>query len=135
MAGLGPGRRNENVVVVGIAINDAAPKVWDAREGFVFEEMEEISGEGAAFGIFDVSKKLARPEGSREIPFKLAFGEGVREIEERGVDFGEETAETFEKLEGMRIGLDKDCAGKKGEKPDEARGAIGQLSLSEELAR
>ena len=34
----------------------------------------------------------------------------------------------------MRIDLSKDRAGQKSEKPDEARGAIGELRRREELA-
>jgi hypothetical protein len=121
-------------VIVGIAVDDAATKVRDAGKGFAFEEIEEIGAEGATLGVFDVREKFASPERTSEIPLQIAFGEGMREIEERGVDFGEETAETFEEFDGMRIGASKERAGQEGEQPDKARGAIGELSFGEEFA-
>jgi hypothetical protein len=134
LAGLRPGRRDESVVVVGIAIDDAATKMRDARKGFAFEEVEEIGGKRATLYIFDVWKKFAGPEGTGEIPFQVAFGEGMRKIEERDIDFGEQTAETLEEFHGMRVDLGKDRAGQKREQPDEARGAIGEFSPREEFA-
>ncbi len=121
-------------MVVGITVDHAATKVRDARKGFAFEEVEEIGGEGATIGIFDVCEKFAGPEGTCEIPLQIALGEGMRKIEERDVDFGEEAAEALEEFDGMRIGLSKDSAGQECEKPDKARSAIGELGLREEFA-
>src|SRR5260370_204832 len=84
---------------VGIDVDEGAAKVRDARKGFAFEEVEELGGEGAALGIFDVREKFAGPEGTCEIPFQIALGERVRKIAKRGVDFGEEAAQTFEKFD------------------------------------
>jgi hypothetical protein len=134
LAGLRPGRRDESVVVVGITVDDAATKVRDARQGFAFEEVEKLGGEGATLGVFDVREKFAGPEGTGEIPFQIAFAERVGEIEERGIDFGEETAEAFEEFDGMRIDLSQDGAGQECEEPDKARGCVGELSLNEEFA-
>ena len=122
-------------MVVGITVDHAATTVRDERKGFAFEEVEEIGGEGATIGIFDVGEKFAGPEGTCEIPLQIAFGEGMRKIEKRDVDFGEEAAEAFEEFDRMRIDLSKDSAGQECEKPDEARGAIGELGLREEFAR
>jgi hypothetical protein len=94
-----PWRGDESVVVVGITVDDAATKVRDARKGFAFEEVEELGGEGAALGIFDVREKFAGPEGTCEIPLQIALGERVRKIAKRGVDFAEEAAQTFEKFD------------------------------------
>jgi hypothetical protein len=99
LARMRPRRGDESVMVVGITVDDAATKVRDARKGFAFEEVEELGGEGAALGIFDVREKFAGPEGSCEIPFQIALGERVRKIAKRGVDFGEEAAQTFEKFD------------------------------------
>ncbi len=99
LARMRPRRGDESVVVVGITVDDAATKVRDARKGFAFEEVEELGGEGAALGIFDVREKFAGPEGTCEIPFQIALGERVRKIAKRGVDFGEEAAQTFEKFD------------------------------------
>jgi hypothetical protein len=128
-----PGRRNESVVVVGITVDHAATKVRDARKGFTLEEVEEIGSEGTTIGVFDVREKFAGPQGMCEIPLQIAFGEGMREIEERGVDFGEEPAEALEEFGGMRIGLSKDRARQECEKPDKAGSVIGELSLGEEF--
>ena len=133
MAGMRPGRRNESVAVVGITVDHAATKVRDARKGFTLEEVEEIGSEGTTIGIFDVCEKFAGPEGTCEIPLQIALGEGMREIEERGVDFGKEPAEALKEFGGMRMGLSKDRARQEGEKPDKAGSAIGQLSLGEEF--
>jgi hypothetical protein len=133
LAGMRPGRRNESVVVVGITVDHAATKVRDERKSFTFEEVEEIGGQGATIGIFDVCEKFAGPEGTCEIPLQIALSEGMREIEERGIDFGEEAAEALEKFGGMRIGLSKDRAGQECEKPDKAGSAVGELSLGEEF--
>jgi len=132
--GLRPRRRNEGVVIVGVAVDDATTKVRNPGQGFTFEEVQEIRGEGALLGIFDVREKLAGPEGTRDVPLEIAFGKGVRKVKESDVDFGEEAAEAFEKFQGMRIGLRKDRAGYKREKPNETRGAIGDLSLRKEFA-
>jgi len=59
----------------------------------------------------------------------------MRKIEKRDVDFGKEAAEAFEEFDRMRIDLSKDSTGQECEKPDEARGAIGELGLREEFAR
>jgi hypothetical protein len=107
--------------------------VRDARKGFTLEEVEEIGSEGTTIGIFDVCEKFAGPEGTCEIPLQIALGEGMREIEERGVDFGEEAAEALEKFGGMRIGLGKNRAGQECEKPDKAGSAVGELRLGEEF--
>ena len=120
-------------MVIGIPVDHAATKVRDERKGFTFEEVEEIGGEGATIGIFDVCEKFAGPEGTCEIPLQIALGEGMREIEERGVDFGEEAAEAFKEFGGMRIGLSKDRARQECEKPDKAGSAVGELSLGEEF--
>jgi len=133
LAGMRPRRRNKSVVVVGITVDHAATKVRDERKGFTFEEVEETGGQGATIGIFDVCEKFAGPEGTCEIPLQIALGEGMREIEERGVDFGEEAAEALEEFGGMRIGLSKDRAGKECEKPDKAGRAVGELRLGEEF--
>ncbi len=121
-------------MVVSVAVDDATGKARDARKDFAFEEVEEIAGEGATLGIFDMREKFARPQRTREIPFQIAFGEGMGKIAERGIDFSEQTAETFQEFPGMRIDLGKDCAGQKREQPDEARDTIGEFELREEFA-
>jgi hypothetical protein len=133
LARMWPGRRNESVVVIGIPVDHAATKVRDARKGFTLEEVEEIGSEGTTIGNFDVCEKFAGPEGTCEIPLQIALGEGMREIEERGVDFGKEPAEALKEFGGMRMGLSKDRARQEGEKPDKAGSAIGELSLGEEF--
>ena len=54
LARLRPGRRDERVVVVGVAVDDAATKVRNMRKGFAFEEVEQIGSEETTLGIFDV---------------------------------------------------------------------------------
>jgi len=110
-SGLRPSRRNKSVVIVGVAVDDAATKVRNTGQDFTFEEVEEIGGERALLEISDVSKKLACPEGTPDVPLEIAFGEGVGKVKESDVDFGKEAAEAFEELEGMRMGLSKERAG------------------------
>ena len=110
---LRPRRRDESVVVVGIAIDDAATKLRNARQGFAFEQVEEIRGQRAALWALDVWEKFTSPERTSQIPLQVALGEGMRKIEERDIDFSEQTAEALEEFERMRICLGKDCAGKK----------------------
>lgn len=111
LSGLRPSRRNKSVVIVGVAVEDAATKVRNAGQDFTFEEVEEIGGEGTVLEISDVRKKLACPEGTADVPLEIAFGEGVGKVKQSDVDFGKEAAEAFEELEGMRMGLSKERTG------------------------
>jgi hypothetical protein len=121
-------------VIVGIAVDNAASKMREARKRFTLEEIEEIGGEGAAFWILDVAEKPASPEGASEVPLEVTFCEGVRKAEQSEVEFAKETAKTLEKLERMGIRMGEDRPGKKGEKPDEASSAVGNLNLRKEFA-
>jgi hypothetical protein len=131
---LAGGGRNESVVIVGVAINDAAAKAREKRKGLALEKIEEMLRKCTARWIGNAREKFARPEGASNVPFEIALCGGVRKIEERGIDFRKETAERGQKFGRVRCGLRKCGTGEKGQDPDEAPCAIGDFELGKKFS-
>ena len=122
-------------MVVGIAIDDAATKVRDARDGFAFEQVKKIGGQRAALGILYVWQKFAGPKRTSQVPLQVALGEGMRKIQERNIDFRQQTAKALKQFQRMRICLGKHRAGQKCQQPDQSPGAISKLRFRKQFAR
>ena len=86
-----PGGRDERIVIVRVAVDDAAAEMGKLGNGFGFKKVEELFGESSSLRILNMGKIRASPERAGEIPFELAVSGGMREIKESGIDFGEKT--------------------------------------------
>ena len=134
LARLRPWRADQGVVIVGVAIDHAAAEVGKIRNGIGFEEIEKLFRESAALRIRDIGKIIAGPQGAGEIPLEFADCSGMRKIKECEIEFAKEAAERSKKLRRMRFGFSEGGARKKGEEPDEARGAVFEFEAGKELA-
>jgi len=90
---LRPGRADENVAIVGVAVNHAAPEPRQDRNNIALIERQEFLDHLPPRGVADVLQVATNPRGARKIPFQFALCGVVREIGKRGVNFAEELAE------------------------------------------
>ena len=119
-ARLRPRGRNEGVMVVGVAINNAAAKIWKKWYGLGFEKIEEVFDKRATLGVTDVEKIIARPERTGEIPFEIADCGWVAVIEQCGIDLCEECPEGLEHFRSLRFCFGECASSKKSEEPHKA---------------
>ena len=123
-AGEGTGRAHEDVVVVGVAVDDAAPQAGERRRDLGLVTGERPLDEGPPCRVLHVVERAADPRGAGEVPLEVAVGLGVLEARERLVHLAEEPAEAEEQLRAARAGLGQRRPRQPGEHPHEPGRAV-----------
>ena len=76
-------RPDKSVVIVGIAIDDAATEVVEAGNSLPLEQIQEMLSESAPLGIGDSRKLLEGPKRTAEIPLQNAVSTRAASISPR----------------------------------------------------
>src|SRR5580700_4185850 len=90
---LRPGRTDQHVVIVGIAIDDAAAQRRKCRNHVRFIQPKKSLDERAPTGIVNVAEVRSNPTGAREVPFQLPMRGRMRKIRQSGIHLTEKLAE------------------------------------------
>ncbi len=104
-ARLRPGIAHENVVIVGVAVDDAAAQPRQRRNHIRIVQPEEFFDEGAALRISDVLNIVLYPNGSRGIPLQLPVRGRMREGMQRGIHLAKKAAQITEQFQRVRADL------------------------------
>ena len=131
---LWPGRADQDVVIVGVAVDDAVAQRRQRGEHFRFIRTEKSLDEHAPLGTLDVLEIVANPAGLREIPFQFAMRSGMRKIGQRSVHLAEKFAEAAQQIRSVRIYFGEDGSVNKREQPEEALRSVGERSRGECIA-
>src|SRR5215467_8743620 len=78
-ARLRPKSAYQNVVVVGVAVNDAAAQAWQPRYHFGFVKCKKSLNQRAVLRAFDFWDVFFDPRSARGIPFEFALRGGMLE--------------------------------------------------------
>ncbi len=120
--GPGPGRGvpDENVVVVGVVVDDAARKLGRAGRDGPFEIRDEVVDERASLRVGDLPGVEADDsERALRVPGKVPVDGGrMREAGERRVHAPEKPADFAQQLRGMRTRLGERRPRQVGQQPD-----------------
>ena len=127
-------RPDKSVVIVAIAIDDAAPEAVEAGNSLLLEQIQEMLSKSAPLGVNDRGKHLEGPKRPAEIPLQNAVCRRVRKIQEGRVHLGKEAAETLQEFGRMGLHFGQCGTRQEREQPDDAAGAIGGLHVREQLA-
>ena len=126
---LRPGGGHKDVVIVGVAVDHAAPKIPEINYR---SRVKELCSEGPPLPITHQREVITGPGRTGEIPFQLALCSRVREIEQRSVDLGKETTKARKKFGAARFNFSERRAGNKGQKPQQPLIASFQFLTSEQ---
>src|SRR5579864_5079025 len=80
---LRPRWADQHIVIVGIAVNDAATQGWQGGNYFRLVKRKELFDERTLRRIPDVRQKLPNPTRSRKVPFQVPMRSRMREMRER----------------------------------------------------
>src|SRR5271157_2876660 len=134
LPGLRRNRSDKNVVIVGIAIDDAATKALETGDSLLLEQVQEMLSESAPLGINDRGKLLEGPERSAEIPFQDVVCRRMGKIQQGRVHFAQEAPKTLQQFGRMRLHFSQWAARQERKQPNDVPGAIGGLHVREQLA-
>src|SRR5580704_4647747 len=123
---LRPRRTNQDVVIVGVAMDDAAAQRGQCRTNVRFVQREELFDECAPTGITNVMQMVSNPVGASEVPFQFPLGGWMRKICEGGIHFAEKLAAVMQQLQSVRVYFCENRARNIREHPEEALRSIGQ---------
>src|SRR5579862_3372051 len=101
---------HQQVIVVGIIVNDAVAETFEPGQKIGFKVIEPALNHRPSGTLWDVGKKIARPGGPCEIPFKGAAIRGVRETAKCSIHTAEQLAQAREHSRRMRPELGPDLS-------------------------
>src|SRR5215472_16162253 len=102
LARLRPWGTYQNVVVVGVAVNDTAAQTRQPRYHFGFVKCEKSFNQRAVLRAFNFRDVFFDPRGARGIPFEFAMCGGMLERLHAGVYLAKELAQIAKNFRGVR---------------------------------
>ncbi len=124
LAGMGVRRADQDVVVVRVAVDDAASQAGEGGHDLRLEAREHPLDERPPLRLAHVPECAADPRGAREVPLEVPVGLGVVEAGEGRVELAEQPPEAYQHLRRARSGLGERCSRQPAEHPDEPRSPV-----------
>ncbi len=121
---LRPGRTHQDVVIVGVAVDDAVAQRRQCRKRLRFVQPKKPLDQGPPCGIPDVSQIISNPACAREVPFQFPLGGRMRKIREGSFHLAEKLAETAQQLRTAGICFGEDGSRNIREQPEKALRSI-----------
>ena len=124
LAGMGVGRADQDVVVVRVAVDDAASQAGEGGHDLRLVAREHPLDERPPLRLPHVPEGAADPRGAGEVPLEVAVGLGVVEAREGRVELAQHPPEARQQLRRARSGFGQRRSRQPAEHPDEPRGPV-----------